>query len=692
VLHVRGDQLVTEPSHAIFISYASQDRGAAQKICEALRAAGVEVFLDQSELRGGDVWDQKIRREIHDCALFIPLISANTDSRHEGYFRLEWDLADQRTHMMSRNRVFIVPVCLDATAEAGADVPESFQRVQWTHLPGGPIPPEFVAHIKRLLSPGPAATASSIAAPALDSTPTRLATGRASLPRRLLPGALVVLVIAALAFLVLNRLRSPGHGAAAPSMTSSGLTTTGAPAVAVGAFNPPPHSIAVLPFVNLSGDKDQEYFSDGLTEELLNSLAEINELQVAARTSSFSFKEHPDIATVAHKLNVGAVLEGSVRRSANTVRVTAQLINTVTGFHLWSKTYDRDLGDVLKLQTEIATAVASALKVTLLGDLAAKIELGGTRNPAALDAYLRGSKAFLGYARGADLQAAVADYSEAIRQDPSYALAFAYRSQTLAAYARNYATGAAIRENYNKAQTDAQKALALALELAEAHEALAYILRDSLEFIRAAEEFQRAVALAPGNARLLGDYGVFAAEMGQTEAGPAAARRALVLDPLSPDARASLGFALMAARRYPEAIEAFRHAKELAPLSGFANAWLSFAYYASGDFPGALAACEGADEGNKPICFALIYEKLGRHADARQSLSRLQTQSGDAAAVFYAMIYAQWGETTRALDWLETGMRHRDPYLIRVRHSPLLDPLRKEPRFQAIQSELKFPD
>ena len=135
---------VTEASHAVFLSYASQDAEAAQKICDALRAAGIEVFLDQSELRGGDAWDQKIRREIHDCALFIPVISANTASRHEGYFRLEWDLADQRTHMMARNRAFIVPVCLDATPDAGADVPESFQRVQWTRLPRGDTPPEFV--------------------------------------------------------------------------------------------------------------------------------------------------------------------------------------------------------------------------------------------------------------------------------------------------------------------------------------------------------------------------------------------------------------------------------------------------------------------------------------------------------------------------------------------------------------------
>jgi hypothetical protein len=131
---------VPEPSRAVFLSYASQDAVAAQKICDALRAAGVEVWFDQSELRGGDVWDQKIRREINDCALFVPVISASTSSRHEGYFRLEWDLADQRTHMMARNRAFIVPVCLDAIPGRAADLPESFHRAQWTRLPAGETP------------------------------------------------------------------------------------------------------------------------------------------------------------------------------------------------------------------------------------------------------------------------------------------------------------------------------------------------------------------------------------------------------------------------------------------------------------------------------------------------------------------------------------------------------------------------
>jgi TolB-like protein len=248
---------------------------------------------------------------------------------------------------------------------------------------------------------------------------------------RRLDRAIIAVLAVALTYFIVDKFWISRHVAPPQAVTSASPEiaprATAAPATAA-TFAPPPHSIAVLPFVNLSGDASQDYFSDGLTEELLNSLAEIDGLQVAGRTSSFSFKEHPDIATVAHRLNVRAVLEGSVRRSANTVRVTAQLVNAVTGFHVWSKTYDRDLGDVLKLQTEIATAVASALEVTLLGDVSAKIELGGTRNPAAFDAYLRGSKAYSTLHRANDPQSAAAvqesaaaAYSEAIRLDPNYA-------------------------------------------------------------------------------------------------------------------------------------------------------------------------------------------------------------------------------------------------------------------------------
>ena len=329
---------MTEHSHTVFLSYASQDAAAAQRICEALRAVGIQVFFDQSELRGGDAWDQRIRHEIRDCVLFIPIVSQHTQQRLEGYFRHEWKLAIERTHHMAEQKPFLIPVVVDDTRDQEAFVPDAFRVVQWTRLPSGDTSAAFAERIKHLVSAELSPLSAESAVISAIREPARAS-------RRSKPLLLVlVAVFAALAYFVTDK-----------------LWISKLPAPAPAAFAPPPHSIAVLPFVNLSGDKEQEYFSDGLTEELLNSLTEINELQVAARTSSFSFKEHPDIATVAHKLNVGAVLEGSVRRSATTLRVTAQLINAVTGFHMWSKTYDRDLGDVLKLQTEIATAVAGAL-------------------------------------------------------------------------------------------------------------------------------------------------------------------------------------------------------------------------------------------------------------------------------------------------------------------------------------------
>ena len=405
---------------------------------------------------------------------------------------------------------------------------------------------------------------------------------------RRLDRAIIAVLALALTYFIADKFWISKHFAAtqapAPAAQETASRTSVPPTSATVSFAPPPHSIAVLPFVNLSGDASQDYFSDGLTEELLDSLAGVNELQVAARTSSFSFREHPDISAVAHKLNVAAVLEGSVRRSGQTVRVTAQLINAVTGFHVWSKTYDRDLGDVLKLQSEIATAVANALEVTMLGDAAAKIELGGTRNPAAFDAYLKGSKVYSTQHGASDLQSAVAAYTEAIRLDPGYALAFAGRSQTFDLRGRQL-TGPAQRVTYDTALADARRAIELAPELAEGHLALARVLEDDFDFIHAGDEYSRALRLAPGNAGVLQDYGSFAVDMGRVEAG----------------------------------LTAIRHA-------------------------------------------------------------------------IYAEVYTQWGDAAQALDWLQTAVRVRDSGLGWLKIDPLLDPLRKEPRFEAVKRELKFPD
>jgi TolB-like protein/Tfp pilus assembly protein PilF len=459
-------------------------------------------------------------------------------------------------------------------------------------------------------------------------------------------------------------------------------------------FSPPKHAIAVLPFVNLSGDKEQEYFSDGLTEELLNSLSRIDELQVAARTSSFSFQgEHPDLATVAHKLNVASVLEGSVRRSGHTIRITAQLSNAVTGFHIWSQTYDRDLSDVLQLQAEIATAVAGALKVKLLDDVTAKIEVGGTRNPAAFDAYLRGSKAFSSSHDVWRLQNAITEYTEAIRLDPTYALAFAGRSRALSGHAAEFATGPAVREIFAKAQADAREALKLAPELAEGHLALAlYFARGSLDFSHADEAYERAVDLAPGNAEVLADSGRFAVLMGRVDAGLAACHRAVALDPLGPRTRYVLGQALRFARRDQEAAAAFEDVISLEPNYQEAYGLRGLSHYLLGDFNSARLSCQATpDYWASYWCLAMTNDRLGLHADAEAMLTKLQAAYGDAGSVGYASIYAQWGNTARALEWLTTAMRQRNPDLVYVKTEPLLDPLRKEPRFQEIERALKFP-
>jgi TolB-like protein/tetratricopeptide (TPR) repeat protein len=666
------------PTGAVFLSYASQDAEAAARICNALRAAGIEVWFDQNELRGGDVWDEKIRRQIHDCVLFMPVISANTASRHEGYFRLEWDLADQRSHMIARSHVFVVPVCLDATTEAAADVPESFKRVQWTRLPAGQTPADFGARIHQLLS------SDSSHSPTLPRTSRTAPPARLSRPK---PAwlAVAVLLAALAAYLFAEKPWTVKPGPPSKSATSADTPV---------AFDPPPHSIAVLPFVNMSGDPNQQYFSDGMTEELLNSLSRINELQVAARTSSFSFQgEHPDITTVAHKLNVGAVLEGSVRRSGQTVRITTQLVNGVTGFHLWSETYDRDLSDVLKLQTEIANAVAGALKVTLLGDVVAKIELGGTRNPAAFDAYLHGQKAHSTAHDDKGFQTAIAAYTEAIELDPNFALAFAQRSYALSAYA-DWASGPVVRESFDKAEANALKVIELAPGLAEGHMALAFYLQSgALDFTRAHEEYERALALAPGNAQVLLNYGHFAVQMGRTEAGLAAVRHAVVLDPLNLRSHRVLGSALRGARRYDEAIRAFNDALALDPADLQTYAWRGLAYIGLGDLQNARSSCEiKSDFWASHFCLAIVYDKLGRHTDAQNTFDKFKAGHGDDWGSNFAAIYAQWGNTSRALEWLETALRARDSGLEGLKTDPLMDPLRKQPRFQAIERELKFPD
>jgi TolB-like protein/DNA-binding winged helix-turn-helix (wHTH) protein/tetratricopeptide (TPR) repeat protein len=572
--------------------------------------------------------------------------------------------------------------------------------------------PSFIATVPRH---GYRFIASTLAPTALEAAatarpPASPASGTAAAPDLVLPHALrplrgrlgrvIIAVLAvltvALGYVLVDKLGSPTHSAKVPLVASGAkqMPAVAADASATGGdFKPPLRSIGVLPFVNLSGDKEQEYLSDGLTEELLSALSRINELQVAAQTSSFYFKgKDVNVRTIARELNVGSILEGSIRRSGHTVRITAQLINGVTGFHLWSKTYDRDLGDVLKLQTEIATAVARALKVTLLGDVVARIELGGTRNPAAFDAYLRGAKAVRSRHDGKGLPTAVAAFTEAIRLDPHYALAFAARSLALATASGQTEIEAVTRGGLDKAQ-DARRALALAPDLAEAHLALAFVSQTKLDFTQASEAYESALALAPGNALVLALSGRFAALMGHFDAGLAATHRAVVLDPLGRISHSALGRALYTARRYGEAIAAFAGVISLDPGFGSTYGERGAAYYALGDLQRARASCETMpDPLASQWCLALTYAKLGQHADAEAMLAKMKASEGDSEAYQYAEIYAQWGDRANAIEWLEAAFRRRGADLAYLKTDPLIDPLRQEPRFRAIERELKFPD
>ncbi len=679
---------MTTPSKSVFLSYASQDTDAARQICEALRAAGIEVWFDRSELRGGDAWDASIRNQIKACALFVPLVSRNTHAREEGYFRLEWKLAVDRSHLMSAARAFLLPVVVDETTQDDPGVPDRFREVQWTPLQTDESLAAFVERVRRLLAdippaaPGPAPALAArlekqAPAPADSHGPARpLARSRTAV----VLGAVAV-VIAAGGVLYLQA-RTPASVASAPAAKGT-----------VGTFSPPPHSLAVLPFVNMSGDPKQDYFSDGLSEELLNSLVTIRDLQVAARTSSFFFKgKDVDLAEIARKLNVGSVLEGSVRKDGNRVRITAQLINAVTGYHLWSQTYDRDLRNILALQTEIATAVTRALEATLLTDAAAAIELGGSQNPQAFDAYLQGEKL-----RDRDdkesVLARIAAFDEAIRLDPRFAKAYVGKASALHAFAGVHASSGETRGYFEQARDAARKALSLAPDLGSAHDALSEILRAGFfEFRESQAEMERALALAPGDIRVIEDAVRFYGWMGHADEAASNAQRAMALDPLNAHSYLSIGIALYFAHDYRKSVEALTRAHNLDANINGVNAYRGIAYVWLGELVAARESCTLPPASlYNDVCLAIVANRQGKTQEAQQLLAKLMKDIGDAAAYQYAEIYAQWGDIPKALEWLETAYRLRDSGLAALKGDTILDPLRKEPRFQAIEQKLNFP-
>jgi len=463
-------------------------------------------------------------------------------------------------------------------------------------------------------------------------------------------------------------------------------------------FTPPVHSVAVLPFTNLSGDPTQDYFSDGISEELINALSHVEALQVSARTSSFSFKgKNADIATIARKLNVAAILEGSIRRSGNTVRITAQLVNTVNGYHLWSQNYDRELRDILTLQTDIATAVAQELQVKLLGDEAARIEVGGTHNPEAYDAYLRGIQIQITAQDLASSRLALAAFDQAIALDPNFAAAYTHRTRALHGVANFTTDPGAVRDLYAMAREAAERAVTLAPDDADAHMALGWhvLVHGYLDFGAAEREVDRAMALAPGSATVLDSYAGFEGIVGHHEVALAAMRHAITLDPQNPRYREHLLQNLTWARRFDDVLVAVQDAKALHAEGYYAGIYSATSYLALGRPELASKLCESPatplDGGERHFCLALAYHALGKIPPAAAELERFKALNGDLSAVSYAAVYAQWGDPDAALEWLATGERLRRASLVGIKVDWMFDPIRNQPRFQALELRLNFP-
>jgi TolB-like protein/Flp pilus assembly protein TadD len=468
-----------------------------------------------------------------------------------------------------------------------------------------------------------------------------------------------------------------------------------APARSEAKINLPEKSIAVLPFDNLSRDPDNAYFTEGMQEEILTRLAKIADLKVISRTSTQRFKSAPqDLRQIAKQLGVMHVLEGSVQRSADQVRVNVQLVNAMTEAHLWAEIYDRKLTDIFAVESDIAKSIAETLRAKLTGAEAQAIARRPTENTEAYELYLRG-RYFWNKRTAANLKKAVEYFQQAIAKDPNYALAYAGLADAHALLPIYAATPP--RDDVRKALDAARKAVGLDDTLAEAHTSLANALGADMQFAESIKEFQRAIALNPNYATAHQWYGEALQSDGRFEEAVTELRRAQELDPLSLIINASLGITLVSARHYDEAIEQLRKTIEMDPTFYPAYWFLGDAFRNKGDLSQAIVEYERAAQlDSDPIVLGALghaYATAGRKEDARKVLDKLTALSEQRYVPAYplAIIYLALGDKDEALRWLEKSYQDRADDVRRfIKVEPLLDPLRGDPRFEALVQKV-FP-
>jgi TolB-like protein/Flp pilus assembly protein TadD len=473
------------------------------------------------------------------------------------------------------------------------------------------------------------------------------------------------------------------------------ITTTSGPARPVASEpTPTSKSVAVLPLVNVGGDPTEEYFSDGMTDELTSALGKIPGLRVAARSSAFTFKgKTADAREVGEKLRVATVLEGSVRRAGPRLRIAAQLVNAADGLSLWSETYERELKDVFQVQEDIARSIAGALRLTLGRELDARLAGGGPRNLEAHDLYLRGRFYYIKYTEP-DLRRSLALYQQALARDSTYAPAWAGTADAWSALADDYLPP---REAYPKARAAARRAIALDPTLAEAHASLGLVLHQyDWDFAAAEHEYQRAIALNPNAADAYHYYGyVLLSTPARLDSALAVLRRAQSLDPLSAYTLHDLGWVLQLKGHYGEAIEQCRQALELDPHAWLVLDLMGRTLLLAGRPEEALRTLRLVEDPPPHVRAAIgrSLVALGRREEARRVLGELEREAARryVRPEAIAEVYVALGEPDAAFRWLEAAYLARSTGVLQLQVERHWDPIRSDPRFAALVKKVGIP-
>ena len=628
-------------SVTLFLSYSRADEARARRLASVLEKSGYQVWWD-ARIEGGAAYARSISTALDTADAVIVLWSAKA-------IESDW-VRDEAAQGRDRHR--LIPLSLD-----GSVPPIGFRQYQvidLSHWHGRAGSREMVA-LER-----------AIEALGADHHEAPTTTRPAAVSRR---GALI------------------GGAGAVALAGAGGLLAWDKGLFKAGAS---PLSIAVVAFRNLGGDATQNYFSDGLTDEVRVALTRINALHVLAATSTAKAAEaSDDPRKVAEALSVRYVLSGSVQRAGDAVRIVANLADGATGFVRWSQSFDRKLTDIFALQSEIARTVAEAMSVQVATTAPAP---GGTSNAEAYQAYLQGLALFNLAKDEASDRAALSFYDQALSADPNFGLALAARSRSLAAFAGEYAKGNEIKPLYDQSIAAARRAVDVAPTLAEGQLALGFALyTGKLDLASARQFYDRAYQLGGGNADIALLYALYCSRAGRPADAMAAVTQAVALDPLSARVHRAQGSVAYAARRYSDALAPLNRALELNPKMTYAHALIGSVMIALGRYPQARQEFVAEPEAQFHLSGLAIAEfRLGNKDAAQRAYSALVSQIGDSAVYQQAEVLAQWGRAQDALKALVRAHEVGDSGLIYAATDPLLDPLRRNPEFISFLRKLNL--